>query len=74
MIAGALGQQDLRQALLSVIEKKDLLEEEVRGMRGLLDQELGTSDQLRQEVQACRHNSRETMGKLEVRLIFKEPE
>lgn len=67
MIAGALGQQDLRQALLSVIEKKDLLEEEVRGMRGLLDQELGTSDQLRQEVQACRHTSREATGKMEGR-------
>ena len=46
----------------------------MQGLRGLLDKEVVTSDQLRQEVQACRHTSRETIGKLEVRPMFKEPE
>lgn len=62
-----LGREDLKQALLSVMEKKDEVEEQAKGLKALLDQELATTEQLRQEVAEVRSQGRDNIEKLEAR-------
>ena len=62
-----LNREDLKQALLSVMEKKDEVEVQLKGLRALLDQEQETSSTLREEVGEMKGRLRESTEKLEAR-------
>ena len=65
--SNGLNREDLKQALLSVMEKKDEVEAQLQGLRALLDQEQETSGSLREEVAEVKGRLRETTEKLEAR-------
>ena len=65
--SNGLNREDLKQALLSVMEKKDEVEAQLQGLRALLDQEQETSGALREEVAEVKGRLRETTEKLEAR-------
>ena len=62
-----LNREDLKQALLSVMEKKDEVEAQLKSLRALLDQEQETSSSLREEVGEVKGRMRESTEKLEAR-------
>jgi len=62
-----LNREDLKQALLSVMEKKDEVEVQLKGLRALLDQEQETSSTLREDLGEVKGRLRETTEKLEAR-------
>ena len=61
-----LGREDLKAALLSVLEKKDVVEDQCRGLRGLLEQEQEAGQELRGEVATLRQRCKEVTDRLEV--------
>ena len=65
--SNGLNREDLKQALLSVMEKKDEVEAQLQGLQALLDQEQETSGSLREEVGEVKGRLRETTEKLEAR-------
>ena len=65
--SNGLNREDLKQALLSVMEKKDEVEVQLKGLRALLDQEQETSSTLREEVGEMKGRLRESTEKLEAR-------
>ena len=65
----SLRREDLKQALLAMMEKKDELEEQARSLKVLLDQEIGAVADVRQELNDIKHISREKVEKLEARNV-----
>ena len=65
--SNGLNREDLKQALLSVMEKKDEVEVQLKGVRALLDQEQETSSMLREDLGEVKGRLRETAEKLEAR-------
>ena len=65
----SLRREDLKQALLVMMEKKDELEEQARSLKVLLDQEIGAVADVRQELNDIKHISREKVEKLEARNV-----
>jgi len=65
--SNGLNREDLKQALLSVMEKKDEVEVQLKGLRALLDQEQETSSTLREDLGEVKGRLRETTEKLEAR-------
>ena len=65
--SNGLNREDLKQALLSVMEKKDEVEVQLKGVRALLDQEQETSSTLREDLGEVKGRLRETTEKLEAR-------
>ena len=63
--SSSLSRDDLKQALLSVIERKDELEQQTKSLRSLLDQELEAVSQINQEMLEKRQKSEEKIEKLE---------
>ena len=65
--SNGLNREDLKQALLSVMEKKDEVEVQLKGLRALLDQEQETNSTLREDLGEVKGRLRETTEKLEAR-------
>jgi len=63
----SLKREDLKQALLSVMEKKDELELQGKSMKSLLDQEMARSAEVRQELNDIKQINKEKLEKLEGR-------
>ena len=65
--ASSLKQDDLKQALLSVMEKKDDLEEQVKALKKLLDQEINHVAETKQELNDLKHINKEKLEKIEAK-------
>jgi len=63
----SLKREDLKQALLSMMEKKDELEQQVKSLKSLLDQEISHVAEVRQELNDIKQISKERVEKLEGR-------
>jgi len=63
----SLKREDLKQALLSVMEKKDELEQQGKSLKLLLDQEVTRSAEIRQELNDIKQINKEKLEKLEGR-------
>jgi len=63
----SLGKDDLRKALLSVMEKKEELEQQLKTLRTSLDYEVGVSRNLKAELDTVRQTKQEQVEKLESR-------
>ena len=63
----SLKQNELKQALLSVMQKKDNLEEQVKTAKKLLDQEVNQVAKINQELNDLKQIHREKLEKIEAR-------
>ena len=63
----SLKQNELKQALLSVMQKKDDLEEQVKTAKKLLDQEVNQVAKINQELNDLKQIHREKLEKIEAR-------
>jgi sorting nexin-29 len=63
----SLNREDLKQALLSVMEKKDELEQQGKSLKSLLDQEVSRGAEVRQELNDIKQINKEKLEKLEGR-------
>eukprot|EP00092_Neocalanus_flemingeri_P018720 GFUD01020275.1.p1 GENE.GFUD01020275.1~~GFUD01020275.1.p1 ORF type:complete len:796 (+),score=193.24 GFUD01020275.1:230-2617(+) len=63
----SLKREDLKQALLSVMEKKDELELQGKSLKSLLDQEISHVAEVRQELSDIKQINKEKLEKLEGR-------
>jgi len=63
----SLKREDLKQALLSVMEKKDELEQQGKSLKSLLDQEVSRVAEVRQELNDIKQINKEKLEKLEGR-------
>jgi len=63
----SLKREDLKQALLSVMEKKSELEQQVKSLKSLLDQEISHVAEVRQELSDIKQINKEKQDKLEGR-------
>jgi len=61
----SLKREDLKQALLSVMEKKEELEQQGKSLKVLLDQEVARSAEVRQELNDIKQINKEKVEKLE---------
>ena len=71
-----LSREDLKQALLSVMERKEELQDQCQGLKQLLEQESSTSAGLRQELNEANRKSKDSCDKLQARVnsILRENE
>jgi len=63
----SLKKEDLKQALLSVMEKKDELELQAKSLKSMLDQEISHVAEVRQELSDIKQINKEKLEKLEGR-------
>ena len=63
----SLNKDDLKQALLSVMKRKDELEEQVNSMKKLLDQEINHVAKVKQELSDIKQIDKERQEKLEAK-------
>ena len=66
-IGSSLKQNELKQALLSVMQKKDDLEEQVKTAKKLLDQEVNQVAKINQELNDLKQIHREKLEKIEAK-------
>ena len=63
-----LSREDLKQALLSVMERKDELQEQCSTFKKLLEKESSNASSLKEELNEANRKSKETAEKLQVRI------
>ena len=63
-----LSREDLKQALLSVMERKEELQDQYQSLKQVLEKESGVTSSLRQELDETNRKSKEASDKMQARI------